>query len=115
MILFSKKRYARADLEAAALALGQRGRAALVEDKKAFKVTLSPAKLEREFAGVALNSAYRRRLSAFHAPLTSASLSWLLSKRFPVSAADPLEELEPQVREDREAEIARLASEAERA
>lgn len=105
---FPRKVYEREDLEAAALRLSGRAEASLKSVAGHFLVEVKPAALAGEFCNAALNHLHRRRVVAFHAPLTFAALSRLLAESFPDPRRDPLEELEPQVREDREREIASL-------
>ena len=116
-----KSDYSRPCVEAAALALGRRAAAYLEESAKSFEVTLRAEgsrellrTLAGEFLNEALNYEYRQRVVGFHADLTSAVLSPLFSKGFPAMPADPLEELEPQVRLDRQRDTEELLKAAER-
>lgn len=104
--------YEREDLEAAALRLGEDAAASLSATKTHFVVSVEPASAGGRFLDAALNHMHRRRVIAFHSALTSAVLSRLLSERFPAPRPDPLEQLEPQVAEDRRRETEALLESA---
>lgn len=114
----AKAWYARADLEAAALALGPRARVYVTAGRAAFAIEIeAPSRsggrrrlgeLAGEFVNEALNHAYRQKVMAFHAGLARPVLGGLLARGFPAMPEDPLEMLEPQVRLDRERETAQL-------
>lgn len=113
--------YSAESLAAGALALGARARVFVSESKAAFSVEIKPAAktspagllaLGGEFLNEALNHEYRQRVVRANAPLTQAVLSPLFAKGFPAVPADPLEELEPQVKADRARELAELLEKA---
>lgn len=110
-------------LAAGALALGTRAQVFVEEGKAAYAVEIEPAAklaapaafaLAGEFLNEALNHAYRQRVVAAHAPLTQAVFAPLLAKGFPPTPADPLEELEPQVKLDRARDVEDLLAQARR-
>ncbi|MDP3540850.1 MAG: hypothetical protein Q8T11_00120 [Elusimicrobiota bacterium] len=108
-------------LAAGALALGTRAQVFVDETKKAFSVEIRPAAalpasgllaLAGEFLNEALNHEYRQRVVQANAPLTQAVFAPLFAKGFPAVPADPLEELEPQVKADRARELEELLERA---
>lgn len=108
-------------LAAGALALGERAKVYVEESRTAFSVEIRPARkasaaalaaLGGEFLNEALSHACRQRVVRENAPLTQALLAPLLAKGFPAVPEDPLEELEPQVREDRTRDLAELLERA---
>lgn len=103
-----KPLYSSEALAAGALALGARAQVFVDETKLAFAVEVVPESLAGEFLNEALNYEYRQRVVAANAPLTRAVLSPLLAKGFPAVPADPLEELEPQVKIDRARDLEEL-------
>lgn len=113
--------YSAESLAAGALALGTRAQVFVTESKAAFSVEIKPAAktspagrraLEGEFLNEALNHEYRQRVVRANAPLTQAVFAPLLAKGFPAVPADPLEELEPQVKADRARDLAELLAQA---
>lgn len=116
-----KPLYGAEGLAAGALALGARARVFVDETKTAFSVEIKPAArrpeavllaLGGEFLNEALNHEYRQRVVRASAPLTQAVLAPLFAKGFPAVPADPLEELEPQVKADRAKDLAELLEKA---
>lgn len=113
--------YGAESLAAGALALGARAQVFVEETKAAFLVEIVPAggasaaesrALGGEFLNEALSHEYRQRVVRENAPLTQAVLSPLLAKGFPAVPADPLEELEPQVKADRAKDLEELLAQA---
>lgn len=113
--------YSAESLAAGALALGTRAQVFVSESKAAFSVEIKPAAkaspagllaLAGEFLNEALNHEYRQRVVRANAPLTQAVFAPLFAKGFPVVPADPLEELEPQVKADRARDLAELLAQA---
>ncbi len=108
-------------LAAGALALGTRAQVFVDETKTAFSVEIRPASalpaaallaLAGEFLNEALNHEYRQRVVQANAPLTQAVFAPLFAKGFPAVPADPLEELEPQVKADRARDLEELLERA---
>lgn len=116
-----RSRYAPESLNAGALAVGRAAKVFLDRKGADFVVELvceektSRAAL-RALAGIFLNEClshqYRQKVIAFHAKLTAAALAPVFSRVFEPLPADPLEELEPQVRLDRDGETNALLGEA---
>lgn len=122
-LTLGKPLYGAEGLAAGALALGTRAQVFVDESRTAFSVEIKPAvktsgpgllALGGEFLNEALNHEYRQRVVQASAPLTQAVLSPLFSKGFPEVPADPLEELEPQVKADRARDLAELMAQARR-
>ena len=120
-ISLGKPLYGAESLAAGALALGTRAQVFVDESKAAFAIEVAPAgklapaaalALAGEFLNAALNHEYRQRVVAANAPLTQAVFSPLFAKGFPAVPADPLEELEPQVRIDRARDLEELLAKA---
>lgn len=120
-ISLGKPLYGAESLAAGALALGTRAQVFVAETKTAFSVEIvaagaaSPAQLRAlggEFLNEALNHEYRQRVVQFNAPLTQAILAPMFAKGFPEVPADPLEELEPQVKADRLQDVEELMAQA---
>lgn len=115
-----KTLYPRASLAAAALALGRRARVGLSSDGKRWRVELeaegrgSAAALLGELLNEALSHSLRQAALKELKPLVAAVAGRLLSKGFPAAPADPLEQLEPQVRLDRAEEATALMERARR-
>lgn len=116
-----KPLYGAEGLAAGALALGTRARVFVGETKTAFSVEIKPAAkaspekilaLGGEFLNEALNHEYRQRVVRANASLTQAVFAPLFAKGFPAVPADPLEELEPQVKADRARDLAELMAQA---
>lgn len=113
-----KSVYPREALVAAALALGRRGRVELASRGVRWRVEAipedgtSPARLLAEFLNDALSHSRRLARARRAGPLAAAVVSRLLARGFPAAPPDPLEELEPQVRRDRERETAALLAAA---
>jgi hypothetical protein len=121
-LAFSKADYPRESLEAAAAALPAGVQVFLASSGREHRVELraarpGPARLRAlagAFADAALNHAYRQRVVRFHGGLSSAALSSLFERGFKPVPADPLEELEPQVRLDHAKDLESLMAEAKR-
>jgi hypothetical protein len=119
---FSKSLYPRESLEAAARLCPEGVRVFLSAAGGERRVELRVARpgaarlraLAGAFADAALNHAYRQRVVRFHRRLSSAALASLLQRGFRSMPADPLEQLEPQVRLDRERDVSALLAEARR-
>lgn len=116
-----KPLYGAEALAAGALALGTRAQVFVGETKAAFSVEIRPASplpapallaLAGEFLNEALNHEYRQRVVQANAPLTQAVFAPLFAKGFPAVPADPLEELEPQVKSDRARDLEELLAQA---
>lgn len=117
VVSLGKPLYGAEGLAAGALALGTRAQVFVDESKTAFAVEIRPAKpcppaallaLGGEFLNEVLNHEYRQRVVSAHSPLTQAVFSPLFAKGFPAVPADPLEELEPQVKADRQRDVEEL-------
>jgi len=120
-VKFGKPLYGAEALAAGALALGKRAQVFVGETKSVFSVEIVPASrltpaallaLGGEFLNEALNHEYRQRVIQANAPLTRAVLAPLFAKGFPAVPADPLEELEPQVKADRVRDVEELLAQA---
>lgn len=118
-----KSAYSAEALSAAALVLGERAQVFLDETKKEWRVEIRPARkssaaalrgLAAEFLDEALSHEARQRVVCECSALTTAVLSPLFAKGFPAVPPDPLEELEPTVREDRARDLAELLAAARR-
>lgn len=115
-----KSVYPRASLAAAALALGRRARVGLAADGGRWRVEVGlegrgdAAALLGEFLNEALSHALRQAALRESKPLIAAVAGRLLAKGFPPAPADPLEQLEPQVRLDRAEETTALLERARR-
>lgn len=118
-LTLSSALYEEGDLRAAALAVAGAGQARMTRTKGAFVVELAPSKrggakaLAAEFAAEALAQAYRRRLLALSQERAAGLLAGALERGFAPLPADPLEQLEPQVAEDRARDTAALLARAE--
>ena len=121
VVKLGKPPYGAEGLAAGALALGARAQVFVDETKTAFSVEIKPAvrlkeadlfALGGEFLNEALNHEYRQRVVQANAPLTQAVLAPLFAKGFPELPADPLEELEPQVKADRLRDVEELLAQA---
>ena len=108
-------------LAAGALALGTRAQVFVDEGKTVFSIEIRPADalssaeslaLGGEFLNEVLNHEYRQRVVRANAPLTQAVFAPLFARGFPAVPADPLEELEPQVKADRAREVSDLLEQA---
>jgi hypothetical protein len=110
--------YPRAAIEAAALSLGARARALLETDGRFFVVTLEPARASdaRAARGDFLNAALAHRCAALTralwGELSEAARARLFAEGFAAVPPDPLEQLEPTVREQRRADRRALLDEA---
>jgi hypothetical protein len=120
-VLLPRSAYDRASIEAAALVVGDWVETRLSARGRFFSVELRTpggrAALERVvgvFLDEALAHAARRRVAREGAPFADAALARAFERGFAAVPADPLEQLEPQVAEDRRGEIARLLDEAGR-
>jgi len=101
--------YSRESLEAGALVLGEKVKIFLKESGKFFVVEMRGSrKASGEFLNEALNHQYRQKVVKFNSDLSGAVLSRLFAQGFPAEPADPLEELEPQVKKDRARDLADL-------
>lgn len=115
-----KSVYPRACLAGAALALGRRARVGLASDGRRWRVEVEPEgrgdadALLGELLNEALSQALRAAAVRDAKPLIAAVAGRLLAKGFPAAPADPLEQLEPQVRLDRAEETAALLDRARR-
>jgi len=115
-----KSVYPRASLAAAALALGRRARVGLSGDGKRWLVEAAPEgrgdaeELLGELLNEALSHARRQARLKEAKPFAAAVVARLLGKGFPAAPADPLEQLEPQVRLDRAEETSALLDRARR-
>lgn len=107
----SKSFYSEESLQAAALALGKRAKVFLEKRKDHFQAALRGGKkrtpgallvLAGEFVNEALSHQYRQSVIRFNRDFSQAVLGRVFAKGFPAMPADPLEELEPQVKIDRE-------------
>lgn len=121
VIKLGKPLYGAEALAAGALALGVRAQVFVDETKAAFAVEIVPAvastpaqllALGGEFLNEVLNHEYRQRVVHANAPLTRAVFAPLFAKGFPAVPADPLEELEPQVKADRARDLEELLAQA---
>ena len=115
-----KSVYPRASLAAAALALGRRARVGLSADGRRWRVEVAPegradgAALLGELLNEALSHARRQARLKYIKPFAAVIIARLLANGFPPAPADPLEQLEPQVRLDRAEETAALLALARR-
>ena len=113
-----KSVYPRASLTAAALTLGRRARIGLAADGSRWRVEVSvdgrgdAAALLGEFLNEALSHALRQSALKESKTFVAAVAGRLLAKGFPAAPADPLEQLEPQVRLDRAEETSVLLDRA---
>ena len=113
-----KSLYARESLRAGALAVDGWD-VYLESDGRFWRIALrrgAAAGTSRDGAGAFLNEAlshgYRQRVIAFNRSLTQPVLGRLFDQSFPAPRPDPLEELEPQVARDRQAETKTLLDRA---
>ncbi len=122
LLKLGKPLYGAEALAAGALTLGTRAQVFVDEKKSFFSVEIVPVvkspqaqalALGGEFLNEALNHEYRQRVVRANAPLTQAVFSPLFAKGFPAMPADPLEELEPQVKADRARDLEELLMQAE--
>lgn len=106
--------YSREDLEAAAGVLDAETAVFLKERSSGFEVILRrPEKTPRarlfslagSFLNEALSHAYRQKVVHFNRNTTQPFLAAVFKKGFPTVPPDPLERLEPQVKEDRAREL----------
>ena len=118
-----KAAYPRESVEAGALVVGARARVYLEEKGASWRLKLEPARrcsLEqvRALLGAlldeALSHAVRQKVVAFNRALAAPILARALESGFPNMPHDPLEQLEPQVRADREKDVADLREYAKR-
>jgi hypothetical protein len=121
VVKLGKPLYGAQSLAAGALTLGVRAQVFVAESKTAFSVEIKPTQrlkdeqlraLGGEFLNATLNHEYRQRVVCANAPLTSAVFAPLFLKGFPALPADPLEELEPQVKIDRLRDVEELLAQA---
>jgi len=116
-----KSVYPRASLAAAALTLGRRARVGLAAEGRRWRVEVSAegrgdaAALLGELLNEALSHSLRAAALKAEKPLAAAVAGRMLARGFPAAPADPLEQLEPQVRLDRAEEAAALLDRARRA
>jgi hypothetical protein len=120
-VVLGKPPYTAESLRMAALVVGERAEIFLDEKKDKFLVELKPAKkmkdaelraLAGEFLNECLTGVYRQEVIKAAPEFPQAVLSYVLEKRFPAAPPDPLEQLEPQVRIDREGDIDALLAQA---
>lgn len=106
--------YSEESLQAAALTLGRRAKVFLEKRKDFFQVALRGGKklpqstlsvLAGEFLNEALSHQYRQKVVRFNRDISQAVLGRMFSKSFPAMPLDPLEQLEPQVKIDRERDL----------
>jgi len=115
-----KSVYPKASLAAAAIVLGRRARVGLSGAGRRWRVEVSPVgrangtDLLGEFLNEALSHALRQARLREVKPFAAAVIARLLEKGFPAAPADPLEQIEPQVRLDRAEETAALLDLARR-
>ncbi len=115
-----KSVYPRASLAAAALTLGRRARVGLAAEGRRWRVEVEAEgrgdaeALLGELLNEALSHALRQEALKDAKPLIAAVAGRLLEKGFPAAPADPLEQLEPQVRLDRSEETSDLLDRARR-
>ncbi len=116
-ISLPKPPYTVESLRMGALLLSGRAEAFLDEKRGAFRVELKPAvpmtelelrALAGEFLNECLSCLYRQELIKSAPEVPQALLAQVLEKGFPALPPDPLEQLEPQVRVDRETETEEL-------
>lgn len=115
--------YSRESLQAGALALSGRAQVLLSEEGSTFEVEIRPAsraapdalrRLAGEFLNEALSHEYRQKVIRFHEELSGAALGRLFARCFPAMPQDPLEQLEPQVKIDRDKDTRDLLEAARR-
>jgi hypothetical protein len=118
-----KSSYPRESIESGALLVGARAKVFLETKGSNWIVTVKPVKKtsKDELLGVAgallneaLSHAFRQKVVALNRPLASPVLERALEAGLPQTPHDPLEQLEPQVRADREKDIADLMEAAKR-
>lgn len=116
VLTLTQRSYSMEDLRAGALLLGNRARVLLKRRAGRYRVFLTARQGVRTLAGEFLNEAlshrYRQRVIRFNREFSQALLAQRRARAFPPPGPDPLEEMEPQVRIDREAETAELLSRA---
>ncbi|MBI3554084.1 MAG: hypothetical protein HY077_16430 [Elusimicrobia bacterium] len=117
----SKPPYTKESLRLSALSVGDRAEVFLDEGKDHFIVELKPVGkikeselkvLAGEFLNEALTCLYRQELIRFAPELSQATAAQFLEKGFPATPPDPLEQLEPQVRIDRNRDTEELLAAA---
>jgi hypothetical protein len=121
-LAFSKADYPRESLEAAAATLpddvqvflGSAGREHRVELRAARPAAARLRRLAGAYADAALSHAYRQQVVRAHGDFSSALLASVFERGFKPVPADPLEELEPQVRLDRTRDLDSLLVAAKR-
>ena len=113
LIRVAKQVYSKAGLDAALARFSCQAR---YSTKAGHWVIEIHAENARELAGNFMNEAltheYRRKLVRFNKRLSIPLLGGLIRQGFQGAPSDPLEELEPQVKEDREADARMLLKEA---
>ena len=123
VLRLSKAIYPAESLRAAALAVGSGARIFLREGRGSFEVEILPAgaapksellRLAGEFLNEALSHLYRQKVIRERRETSAAVLSRLFAEGFPAMPPDPLEQLEPQVRADRERDTEELLASARR-
>lgn len=110
-----KKLYSRAALAAGALALSGRAEVSLLSKGARWVVEVEGRRAgERlgELLNEALSHDWRQQSLKAARAAASALAARLLAEGFPAAPEDPLEQLEPQVREDRREDVARLLAAA---
>jgi hypothetical protein len=118
-----KSAYPRESIESGALLVGSRAKVFLETKGSNWVVTVKPVKKSSKdglvaIAGALLNEAlshaFRQKVVALNRPLASPVLARALEAGLPQTPHDPLEQLEPQVRADREKDIAELMEASKR-
>lgn len=111
-----KSLYTRESLSAAALVLGTKAEVSLASEGKRWRVEIFAKKDAVRLLGELLNESlsFSRRQArvASNRALSAVMISRWLQKGFPPSPADPLEQLEPQVRLDRAEDTSKLLDRA---
>lgn len=115
----SRRVYGRRQLAEAAADLGAAARVSLSREGDDFLVRVEPAAsgadpraLERRFLELALDAAYRAAALRFQGELAAGALEAACQRARLHEPPDPLEQLEPQVREDRRRDVAALLERA---
>lgn len=118
-----RKRYGPEAIKAGALVVGKGAQVSLARAGADFLVEVSVEgkatraalrALAGEFLNECLSHLYRQKVVAFNGSLSAAALAPALARVFAPPRADPLEELEPQVKADRRDDAEALLEEARR-
>ncbi len=116
-LLLDKGVYPLESLRAAAAALEGRAEMSLNEEGRNWRVELrsrSQTAAGGEFLNETLSHLYRQKVVRFNRDLSGALLARALDRGLLQGTPDPLEQLEPQVRADRQEETRRLMESARR-